>query len=71
MRSFRYFLFSVIGFCVTAVALRLILPVPNVDPVSAKVQFIDRHREIDTLFIGSSRVYHSVNPGVSDAMTQA
>ena len=40
--------------------------------MSPKIQFIQQHGdEIDTLFIGSSRVYHGVNPGVFDALTAA
>jgi hypothetical protein len=72
MRSFGYFLISVITFCVTAVGLRVLLPAPTIEGVSRKLQFVQEHAtEIDTLFIGSSRVYHGVNPGVFDAITAA
>jgi hypothetical protein len=72
MRSFGYFLISVAGLCLTALGLRVLLPAPNIDGVSPKVQFIRDHLdEIDTLFIGSSRVYHGLSPSVFDAVTAA
>ena len=70
MRSFGYFLISVVGFCATALGLSVFLPAAQIDGISAKLEFIREHRdEIDTLFIGSSRVYHGVNPGVFDAIS--
>ena len=72
MRPFGYCLISVAAFCGTALGLRLCLPAPNIAGMSPKIQFIQQHGdEIDTLFIGSSRVYHGVNPGVFDALTAA
>ncbi|MEY2504746.1 MAG: hypothetical protein QOG27_1026 [Verrucomicrobiota bacterium] len=70
MRPFGYFLIALAGFCASALGLRLLLPAPQIDGISPKIQFIREHRdEIDTLFIGSSRVYHGVNPSVFDAIT--
>src|SRR6185369_6903750 len=72
MRSFGYFLISVASFCATALGLRVFLPAPQIDGISSKIQFIREHRdEIDTLFIGSSRAYHGINPRVFDATTAA
>jgi hypothetical protein len=72
MRSFGCFLISVVAFCAIALGLHVFLPAPQVDAISAKIRFIEEHRdEIDTLFIGSSRVYHGVNPSVFDAVTAA
>jgi hypothetical protein len=72
MRSFGYFLISVAGFCATALGLHTFLPPPQIDGISAKIQFIQDHGdEIDTLFIGSSRVYHGVNPSIFDVTTAA
>lgn len=72
MRPLGYFLISVAGFCVTALGLRVFLPAAQIDGVSPKIQFIQEHRdEIDTVFIGSSRVYHGLNPRVFDAVTAA
>lgn len=72
MRPFGYFLVSIAGFCTTALGLHLFLPAPQIDGISAKIQFIQEHGdEIDTLFIGSSRVYHGVNPAVFDGITAA
>jgi hypothetical protein len=72
MRFFGYVVISIAGFCLTAAGLRIFLPPPSIDGLSVKIQFIQDHRdEIDTLFIGSSRVYHGVNPGAFDAVTTA
>ncbi len=70
MRSFGYFMICLAGFCVTSLGLHVLLPRPEVAGVSPKVRFIQEHRDdIDTLFIGSSRVYHGLNPSVFDAVT--
>jgi hypothetical protein len=72
MRSFGHILISVAIFCATAFGLHVFLPAPRIDGISPKIEFIEEHRdEIDTLFIGSSRVYHGVNPRVFDAVTAA
>ncbi len=72
MRSFGYFFISVVCFSFTALLLRIFLPAPEIDGISSKVHFIQEHGdEIDTLFIGSSRVYHGLNPSIFDAMTAA
>jgi hypothetical protein len=66
---------SVIGvttFLITCVALRAILPFPEIDGgVSQKFRFFAAHKdEFDTLFIGSSRVYFQISPAVFDRVTR-
>jgi hypothetical protein len=70
MRSLAYFILGVVGFCLTALGLHIFLPPQEVDGVSPKIRFIKEHRDqIDTVFIGSSRVYHGLNPAVFDTVT--
>jgi hypothetical protein len=70
MRSLGYLLIFLVFFCTTFLGLRLFLPPPDDEGIARKVEFIKKHRhEIDTLFIGSSRVYHGLNPKVFDAIT--
>ncbi|MFZ1220312.1 MAG: hypothetical protein WAO00_13535 [Chthoniobacterales bacterium] len=72
MRLFGYFLISVASLGATALGLRVFLPAPQIDGIAVKIQFIHQHRdELDTLFIGSSRVYHGVNPRIFDETTAA
>jgi hypothetical protein len=72
MRSLGYFIIGLAGFCITSLGLHLFLPRQEVAGVSPKVRFIKEHRDdIDTLFIGSSRVYHGLNPSAFDAVTAA
>jgi len=43
------------------------LPFPEIEPISSKLRFLETHRdEIDTVFLGSSRVYHQISPAVFD-----
>lgn len=70
MRSFGYLLISFVFFGLTLLGFRVFLPPPEEEGIARKIEFIKEHRdEIDTLFIGSSRVYHGVNPKVFDAVT--
>ena len=59
------------GFLATAALLHRALPnaVPEVTP---KLDYLKAHRaDYDTLFVGSSRVYHGMTPKVFDAVTAA
>ncbi|HEX8311651.1 MAG TPA: hypothetical protein VF614_10060 [Chthoniobacteraceae bacterium] len=48
------------------------LPVPDVPSLTPKLQYLSEHRDnFDTLFIGSSRIYHQVLPSVFDEKMQA
>ncbi len=49
-------------------AIHRIAPLPDIPEVSAKLAYFDRHRdEFDTVFVGSSRVYRGIMPGIFDA----
>src|ERR1051326_176735 len=68
MRTFVYSILGVASFCVSAFALHSLLPLPEVAGVSSKLRFLAAHRgEYDTIFLGSSRVYHGVSPAAFDA----
>jgi hypothetical protein len=72
MRSLGYFIICLFCFCVMSLGLHAFLARQEVAGISPKVRFIKEHRdEIDTLFIGSSRVYHGLNPSAFDAVTAA
>lgn len=58
---------AVAGFLATAVLIRSLLPLPQIEPISAKLHYYQAHRAtIDTLFLGSSRVYQHVSPALFD-----
>jgi hypothetical protein len=66
---------SVIGvtaFLITCIGLRAVLPFPEIDDgVSQKFRFFAAHKnEIDTLFIGSSRIYFQISPATFDRVTR-
>ncbi len=45
------------------------LPIPDVNEVQAKLERLKAHcNEYDTLFIGTSRIYHHIIPGQFDAL---
>ena len=60
------------AFLLTCVALRAILPFPEIDGgVSQKFRFFAAHKdEFDTLFIGSSRIYFQISPAIFDRVTR-
>ena len=60
------------AFLVTCAILRVVLPFPEIDGgVSQKFRFFAAHKdEFDTLFIGSSRVYFQISPGIFDRVTR-
>jgi hypothetical protein len=60
------------AFLITCVALRAVLPFPEIDGgVSQKFRFFAAHKdEFDTLFIGSSRVYFQISPAMFDRVTR-
>jgi hypothetical protein len=70
-RRFTLCLLAVGGFLGMAALLHRALPnaVPEVTP---KLDYLKAHRaDYDTLFVGSSRVYHGITPKVFDAVTAA
>lgn len=67
MRFAGFLLLALATFCVFALGFHLTLPLPEVAGVTRKLRFLREHNtEIDTIFVGSSRVYHGVNPAVFD-----
>jgi len=60
------------AFLITCVALRFVLPFPEIDGgVSQKFRFFAAHKdEFDTLFIGSSCVYFQISPAIFDGVTR-
>ena len=60
------------AFLITCVGLHAVLPFPEIDGgVSQKFRFFSAHKdEFDTLFIGSSRVYFQISPGIFDRVTR-
>jgi hypothetical protein len=59
------------GFTGMAAVLHLALP-PHVPEVTPKLDYLKAHLgDFDTLFIGSSRIYHGVSPRVFDTVTAA
>jgi hypothetical protein len=72
MRTLNYSILGLAGFCATAFVLRSLLPLPDVAGVTSKILFLAAHRdEYDTIFLGSSRVYHGINPAMFDAAMAA
>ena len=56
------------AFLTGCLALHRAAPWPRMDEVSEKADYFTRHKdEFDTLFIGSSRIYHGIVPQVFDA----
>ena len=56
------------AFVAGCLALHRIAPWPRMEEVSEKVAYFARHKDdFDTLFIGSSRIYHGIAPQVFDA----
>ena len=67
VRGLIYFTIGVGSFALTCVGLYAILPFPDIDEVSQKLHFFEAHKnEFDTVFIGSSRTYHQISPGIFD-----
>jgi hypothetical protein len=72
MRTLNYSILGLAGFCATAFVLHSLLPLPEVAGVTSKILFLAAHRdEYDTIFLGSSRVYHGINPAAFDAAMAA
>ncbi|MDP9003167.1 MAG: hypothetical protein M3N12_00055 [Verrucomicrobiota bacterium] len=58
---------AVVAFIATCVTLHALLPAPNVPDVGIKLRFFAAHKdEFDTIFVGSSRIFHGVAPSVFD-----
>ena len=60
------------AFVAGCLALHHAAPWPRMEEVSEKLAYFTRHKdEFDTLFIGSSRIYHGIAPQVFDATLKA
>lgn len=58
---------AVLAFTLTCAALNAILPFPEIDLVSRKLRFFQRHGDdFDTVFIGSSCIRHQISPAIFD-----
>ena len=56
------------AFVASCLSLHHFAPWTQMDEVSEKVSYFERHKDdFDTLFIGSSRIYHGIVPQVFDA----
>ena len=55
------------SFLATCLCIHAVLPLPEITGVSSKLRFYNAHRdEFDTVFIGTSRVYHQISPEIFD-----
>ncbi|MEO7723445.1 MAG: hypothetical protein ABIU29_01965 [Chthoniobacterales bacterium] len=58
---------AVASFIATGTIIRTLLPFPEIEPISSKMRYFQaHHEEIDTLFLGSSRVYQQISPALFD-----
>lgn len=58
------------GLILACVAIGAALPFPEIPLVTAKIEFFRQHaNEYDTLFLGSSRIYHQIIPSLFDQLT--
>jgi hypothetical protein len=72
MRTLNYSILGLAGFCATAFVVHSLLPLPEVAGVTSKILFLAAHRDdYDTIFLGSSRVYHGIDPATFDAAMAA
>jgi len=72
MRTLQYSILGLVSFCATTFVLHFLLPLPEVAGVTSKLHFLAAHPgKYDTIFVGSSRVYHGVNPATFDAAMAA
>lgn len=61
---------GLVAFILASFALRPLLPFPEIPEVTTKLEYFAQHKdEFDTVFIGSSRIYHHVIPAVFDRVT--
>ena len=75
-KYFLLMLISFLSFSLSLVLLRQIIPSPtipqNLPVISAKVAHYQTHKnDYDTLFFGSSRIYHHIDPATFDRTTRA
>lgn len=69
-RGARSLLAFGLGLCVAASTIGRALPEPEIDEVSEKLDFLRQHGgEFDTIFFGSSRIYHQIMPRLFDELT--
>jgi hypothetical protein len=58
---------GVAAFVATCLFIHALIPEPEITGVSSKLRFYDAHKdEFDTVFIGTSRIYHQVSPEIFD-----
>jgi hypothetical protein len=64
---------AALAFVLGCAILNAFLPFPEIDLVSPKFRFLQEHRDdLDTVFIGSSRIRHQISPAIFDrTMRQA
>ena len=68
MRGAIYCVIALVTFAGGCLALHQFAPWPRMDEIAEKLAYFERHKdEFDTLFIGSSRIYHGIAPQVFDA----
>ena len=59
------------AFVAGCLALHRLAPWPRMEELAEKLAYFARHKdEFDTLFIGSSRIYHGIAPQVFDAVVK-
>ncbi len=57
------------AFLLACLVIHPLLPIPNINQVQAKLEWIKAHPEgFDTLFIGTSRIYHHILPSRFDQL---
>src|SRR5713226_6136440 len=60
------------AFVVSCQALHCVAGLPRIAQVTPKLEYFAGHKdEFDTLFVGSSRIYHQVMPEVFDEVLRA
>lgn len=60
------------GFALVAIAIDSQLPPHDVPALTSKLQYFAKHKdEFDTVFLGSSRIYHQILPSIFDEQTRA
>lgn len=55
------------AFVATSAGLHRALPFPEVEQITPKLRFLEKHgRDYDAIFVGSSRIYREISPAVFD-----
>jgi hypothetical protein len=68
-RAFLNAALAALAFVLTCAILKTALPFPEVEIVSPKLRAFTRHKDdFDTVFVGSSHIYHQVSPTIFDSV---